>query len=196
MDSRIRHWMLIGAGTLALFAVVFLGFGRGQSTRASGSGAARVERGEYLVAVAGCNDCHTPWVMGPEGPRNDMTRMLSGHPAELRMPEPPLLADGPWSWTGSASFTAFAGPWGISYAANLTPDEETGIGLWSEEMFVGAMRNGRHWNGSRPILPPMPWENVAKLTDEDLLSVFAYLKSVPPVRNDVPQPIIAPISAH
>ncbi|HSD27027.1 MAG TPA: hypothetical protein VLL75_06955 [Vicinamibacteria bacterium] len=88
--------------------------------------------------------------------------------------------------------TAWAGPWGVSYAANLTPDENTGIGSWSEDTFVGALRTGRHMGVSRPILPPMPWEAFRNLTDEDLRSIYAYLKTVPPVRNRVPEPLPPP----
>lgn len=81
------------------------------------------------------------------------------------------------------------GTLGISYAANLTPDQNTGIGIWTEEMFVKAMRTGRHMGYGRPILPPMPWQAVAALNDEDLKSVFAYLRTLNPVHNQVPLPV-------
>jgi hypothetical protein len=116
-----------------------------------------------------------------------MTRMLSGHPADLVMPAPPALGDGPWSWAGAGTMTAFAGPWGVSYAPNLTP-HETGLGVCSEEMFVAAMRSGKHFGQGRPILPPMPFFNLASLTDDDLQAVFAYLRSIPPIENAVPDP--------
>lgn len=119
-----------------------------------------------------------------------MDLMLSGHPAELELPPPPA-AVGPWIWHGSATNTAFAGPWGISYTANLTSDELTGIGAWTEDIFIGAIRTGRHWGQSRPILPPMPWQVYGQMTDEDLGAIFAYLKSVPPIRNQVPEPVLA-----
>src|SRR5688572_5524004 len=90
--------------------------------------AASVERGAYLVRAMGCNDCHTPWKMGPRGPEPDMTRALTGHPADVVMPPPPSLPPGPWIWMGAATNTAFAGPWGVSFTANLTPDPETGLG--------------------------------------------------------------------
>ena len=81
--------------------------------------------------------------MGAKGPEPDMTRMLSGSPETSKLPPPPAPA-GPWIWSGTADNTAFAGPWGISYAANLTPDKNTGLGIWTEEMFVKAMRTGKH----------------------------------------------------
>ena len=150
---------------------------------------ARIERGAYLVRTMGCNDCHTPWKMGPRGPEPDMTRALTGHPQDLVMPPPPALPPGPWTWMGAVTNTAFAGPWGVSFTANLTPDPETGLGKWTEEMFVQTLRTGRHEGKGRQILPPMPWSMIGKLTDEDLKSLFAYLQSLPPVRNRVPQPI-------
>jgi hypothetical protein len=90
--------------------------------------------------------------------------------------------------------TAFAGPWGVSFTANLTPDPETGLGKWTEETFVETIRTGRHEGRGRPILPPMPWENFKEATDEDLHAIFAYLKTLPPIRNRVPQPIDPPES--
>jgi hypothetical protein len=146
-----------------------------------------VARGKYLVTLAACSDCHTPLKLGANGPEPDMARYLSGHPATPTLPPPPELPEGPWNWTGAATLTAFAGPWGISYAANLTP-HESGIKPWTEEQFVAAMRTGEHLGKGRPILPPMPWHYYGQMTDHDLRAVFAYLKSVPPVDNLVPSP--------
>ena len=149
---------------------------------------ARVERGAYLVGMMGCNDCHTPWKLGPQGPEPDMTRALSGHPQEMVMPPPPP-ASGPWIWHGGATNTAFAGPWGVSFTANLTPDKDTGLGAWTEEMFIATMRTARHQGKGRPILPPMPVKMIGKANDEDLKSIFAYLQSLAPVKNKVPAPV-------
>lgn len=91
--------------------------------------------------------------------------------------------------------TAFVGPWGISYASNLTPDRETGIGAWSEKDFMLAMRKGKHLGVGRPILPPMPWQSVGSLSDPDLRALFAYLKSQPPVKNKVPE-YVAPVASN
>lgn len=151
----------------------------------------KIRRGEYLVNLGGCNHCHTPWVMGPHGPQPDPSRRLSGHPESVKMTPTPKL-EGPWVWAGAGTNTAFSGPWGVSYAANLTPDRLTGIGIWDEKMFVKTIRSGRHWGVGRPILPPMPWEQVAGLTDDDLSAVYAYLRTLKPVRNQVPDAIVAP----
>jgi mono/diheme cytochrome c family protein len=159
---------------------------------AKAAAAARVERGAYLVNLGGCNHCHTPWKMGPKGPEPDMSRALSGHPQSVVMTPAPKLGNGPWVWAAAGTNTAFSGPWGISYAANLTPDRITGIGIWNEEVFMKTLRTGRHWGVSRPILPPMPWEQIGKLTDDDLRAVYAYLRTIKPIHNDVPDAVVAP----
>ncbi|HZP47053.1 MAG TPA: hypothetical protein VFB07_00865 [Vicinamibacterales bacterium] len=148
------------------------------------------ERGRYLVAVFGCGDCHTPLKLGKNGPEPDLTRFLSGHPEQMGA-LPAAKLPGPWMWAGAATNTAFTGPWGISYAANLTPDRNTGLGIWTEEMFVKAIRSGRHMGTSREILPPMPWPAIRNASDEDLKSMFAYLRSIAPVANHVPDAQVA-----
>ena len=152
----------------------------------------RVTRGAYIVNTAGCHDCHTPWKMGDKGPEPDMTLALSGHPESMKLPPPPKLGNGPWVWAASGTNTAFAGPWGVSYTANLTPDTLTGIGIWTDDIFIKTIRTGKHWGVSRPILPPMPWTVYRNLTDEDLRSVFAYLRTVKPIKNQVPEPLPPP----
>jgi cytochrome c553 len=148
-----------------------------------------VERGKYLVTAMGCNDCHTPWKLGEKGPEPDMTRMLSGHPEGMKLPPSPALPPGPWGITAALTMTAWSGPWGTSHTTNLTPDPETGLGALSEENFVQAIRTGKHLGAGRDILPPMPWPMYRNLSDEDLKAIFAYLKSIPPIKNKVPDPV-------
>jgi len=156
------------------------------------AGAVSAERGAYLVNTMGCHDCHTPFEMGPNGPEPNMTLALSGHPETVTMgPVPALDPASGWAWGGAGTNTAFFGPWGVSYSANITSDENTGLGIWTEDMFVTAIREGKHMGTSRPILPPMPWPVFRNLTDDDLKSVFAYLKTVPAIANHVPEPVIA-----
>jgi mono/diheme cytochrome c family protein len=155
------------------------------------STAATVARGKYLVTIAVCNDCHTPFKMGDNGPEPDMSRMLSGHPADMTLPPPPQ-ASGPWIVSGAATFTAWSGPWGISYTANLTPDKETGLGTWTAQQFIDTIRNGRVQGHGRQLLPPMPWAWYRNMTDSDLRAVFAYLQTIPAVKNKVPDPVLAP----
>ena len=120
-----------------------------------------------------------------------MALMLSGHPAGLKLPPPPQ-STGAWAWHGNATNTAFAGPWGISYARNLTSDEETGIGSWTEQVFVRAIKTGKHLGVGRPIMPPMPWPAYSQMTEDDLKAIFAYLKTVPAKQNRAPESVVAP----
>jgi mono/diheme cytochrome c family protein len=191
MNRRmLTGWLM--AGALVLLPGAMGWKSSGAQPEAAGQAKTPVERGQYLVTAMGCNDCHTPWQMGPKGPEPDMTRMLSGHPADMKMPPPPKLPEGPWLWLAAATNTAFAGPWGVSFSANLTPDPETGLGKWTPEIFIATLRSGRHEGKGRPILPPMPYFAVNKLNDEDLRAVFAYLQSLKPIRNRVPDPVDPP----
>jgi len=149
----------------------------------------QVERGRYLVTFGGCNDCHTPWKMGENGPEPDMTRMLSGHPQQVEVPAAPDLVPGQWDTTVFSTFTAWTGPWGRSYTRNLTPDKETGLGEWTEAEFIATLRTGKERGIGRDLQPPMPWFNYGQATDEDLKAIWAYLQSIPAVSNRVPDNI-------
>lgn len=198
-DRKVRE--IVGLGSLAALLVLAA---TGCGTPGTSADVARarpgdelvraelVERGEYLVTVGGCNDCHTPWIVGPNGPEPDMSRMLSGHPEDLPVgPQMPIPAEaGLWAW--APHNTAWVTDAGIAYAFNLTPDENTGIGIWTEETFIQTLRTGKHWGVAREILPPMPWFNYGKMTDEDLKAVWAYLRSIPPVQNRVPEAVVTP----
>jgi len=146
-----------------------------------------VKRGEYLVTIMGCNDCHSP---KGQGGKLIPELMLSGYPSDrpLLKVESGALKKGWVLLTGD--LTSAAGPWGVSFAANLTSDP-TGIGSWTEENFKRAMKEGKYKGmpGGRTLLPPMPWVNYAVIEDEDVAAIFAYLKSTSPVRNIVPAPI-------
>lgn len=149
-----------------------------------------VKRGEYLVTIMGCNDCHSPKQMGPNGPEIIPELLLSGYPSD----RPVVKFDDPRLKEGFGMFypdlTAAAGPWGVSFAANLTPDQ-SGIGTWTEEQFKKALMQGKFKgiDGARTLLPPMPWFNFTQIKNEDVSAIFAYLKSIKPVVNVVPQPI-------
>lgn len=145
-----------------------------------------VARGRYLVVAKGCGDCHTPMKMGAQGPEYDKTRTLAGFDARGVVPPMP-----PVDGAGEVYVLepAFAGAWGMSFSANLTPDQETGIGSWTEQQFLDTLRNGRHQGRGRQLLPPMPWPVFGQMTDADLKAVFAYLRTVPAVKNKVPDPL-------
>ena len=182
------------ASLLLLFGLTFAATAPVRAGQTAPRAAARPElvtRGEYLVRTGLCHDCHTPHKVGPKGPEPDLTRALSGHPSDMVITEPPVLKE-PWMLAAIGTMTAWGGPWGVSFTANLTPDKETGLGNWTVEMFFRALRTGRHEGHGRPILPPMPYQYIGALSDEDLRSVFAYLQSIPAVRNRVPKPVDPP----
>jgi hypothetical protein len=171
----------------ALIAGAVLGVTDVAAAQGAKPASPQVERGRYLVGIMACSDCHTPMKMGPNGPEPDRARYLSGHPATFKMPKPPALGAGPWLWAGAATNTAFAGPWGITYTINLTSDEATGIGAWTEANFVKALKAGKHLGIGRPIQPPMPWPQYSSASEDDLKAIFAYLKTVPPIKNLAPE---------
>jgi hypothetical protein len=147
----------------------------------------KIKRGEYLVTIGGCDDCHSPKIMGAKGPEIDMEHRLSGYPANRPFPAFDSAVVKKGMVLFNEDLTAAAGPWGVSFAANLTSDA-TGAGSWPEENFIRAIRKGKFkgLENSRELLPPMPWYNFAVLTDEDLTSIFAFLQSTKPIENVVP----------
>lgn len=148
-----------------------------------------VQYGKYLVTITGCNDCHTPKKMGPKGPELIEELLLSGFQGKNAIPEFDKERTQKGFAQMSPDMTAAAGPWGVSFAANITPDE-TGIGSWTFEQFKTAITQGKYkgQDNGRPLLPPMPWFNYTEMKDEDLRAIFAYLKSIKPVENVVPAP--------
>lgn len=192
--KTIQHTALATAATALVAAIAALAAAPsmaadGPAAKASPTSKNAVERGRYLVATTGCHDCHTPFKMGPEGPEPDLSRALSGHPEQLVMPPAPKLPEGPWMIVSAATNTAHAGPWGVSFTANLTPDRETGTGEWTQRDFVQTFRTGRHLGRGREILPPMPIPVYNNMTDADLGAIYAYLRTVPAIRNRVPEPL-------
>jgi hypothetical protein len=181
MNTFIQNRSLMLTAALTLASILTIGCTKSETAAREES----IERGKYLVTVMDCNGCHTPFVNGEA----DMTRMLSGHPWELKITKAPAPPGGPWVISVTHTNTAWAGPWGVTFTPNLTPDENTGMGIWTEQMFIDAIRKGRHMGVSREILPPMPWRMQAKLTDEDLKAIYAYLRTIPAISNRVPEPI-------
>jgi mono/diheme cytochrome c family protein len=190
--TATRTPFFVTALVVNVVTVAAIAAGCGEAADAKGAAEApSAQRGEYLVTAAGCNDCHTPLKMGPNGPERDYSRRLSGHPADLVMPEPPPTTEA-WNVNVGATMTAWHGPWGTTYTANLTPDDETGLGTWDQQTFIDTIRNGRHMGKGRPIMPPMPIDMIRTYTDEDLASIYLYLQSIPAVNNPVPENVLAP----
>jgi uncharacterized membrane protein len=185
MNSKVIQIYCTAAALAALATTVLTASPRAAAADQSSA----VARGQYLVNTSGCHDCHTPFKLGPNGAEPDMTRSLSGHPESLKMPAAPALPPGPWLVTIAATNTAFAGPWGVSFTANLTPDADTGLGQWTLKDFMSTIRTGRHMGRGRPVLPPMPIPVYNNFTDADLEAVYAYLRTITPIKNRVPEPL-------
>lgn len=183
-----RTWAnLIFMSTIACLILIISGCGSKSQNQAE-----MVKRGEYLVNLGSCNFCHTPKTWLKSGMEIDTTRLLSGHPEGTfdSVYTSESMNDSGIIFDANFNLTQWSGPWGVSFAANLTPDEETGIGMWDENSFIQTMRTGKHMGTGRKIQLPMPWDNLSKLTDDDLKAIFAYLKSIKPIKNRVPEPII------
>lgn len=128
------------------------------------AGDAQLARGKYLVGLAGCTDCHTPgYFLG----KPDPARFLAGSDVGFRVP----------------GVGTVVGP-------NLTPDKETGIGSWTTDQIIRAIRGGVRPD-NRVLSPVMPWSHYANLSSTDVSAIVAYLKTLPPVRNKVPGPFAA-----
>ncbi len=193
----MKRTALIGCIILGLLGI-FLNGSFAADKKAADSQRALIERGLYMVTAGGCNDCHSPKKMTPRGPVPDEARLLSGHPADEKLPPVPPNLFGPDKWGAitNNNLTGWVGPWGISYASNLSPDPETGTGVWNEELFIRIIRSGKFMGSGRDILPPMPWYEFARLSDADLKAIFAYLKNLKPVKNQVPAAFLAPPPQH
>jgi len=156
---------------------------------------AQIKRGMQLVNEGRCNDCHTPTIESSEGPVPDESRKLSGHTSDSEVLSLPSVDHNSKEWfdfVETLDSTVWVGEWGVTFSANLTPDPATGIGKWNENIFVEIMKSGQHVNLKRGIKPPMPWQDYAKLSDEDLISIFAYLSTLKPISNAVPKPVPLP----
>ncbi len=182
--------------TASIFSIALITFGgcthekaESEETPKEMSQAEKVERGRYLVSTIGCNDCHTPKVFVDGAMKFNEELLLSGHPQDEALPEIDETEVTPGKWyLASSGLTAWVGPWGVSYAANLTPDNATGSGMWTEELFLKMLRTGKFMglDAGRNIMPPMPWEVYGQMTDDDLKSIFAYIQTIKPISNNVP----------
>ena len=155
----MRKTAIAGCAIIAIFSLLLV---QGASFAAQQKGKsgkkAMIERGQYLVTAAGCNDCHTPKRMTPNGPVPDGARLLSGQPADEKLAEVPPNIFGPDKWGAITNnhLTGWAGPWGTSYAPNLSPDPETGIGAWNEELLIRILRTGKFMASGVTFCLPCP----------------------------------------
>lgn len=175
MDRQLRSHRYMNYVSVAAAVAAMLAVSAPASAQQGNNPA--VERGRYLVRITGCHDCHSPKVQGMT-PNLDLA--LSGRPASTQLP-----TETKTEVHASADLTAWTGPWGYSVASNLTPDPTTGIGTrYNEASFLATMRSGKKPNGT-PIMPPMPSEVYQNMTDDDLKAIFAYLRTIKPIRNPV-----------
>ncbi len=149
---------------LVAIAVILLAIAASAALPAGGTGPSQevVERGRYLTSIMDCSGCHTP---GALGGKPDSTRPLGGSDIGFKIPS-----------------------LGIFYPPNLTPDRESGLGTWTTEQIVKAVRTGVRPDG-RMLAPVMPYHNYAILTDDDARALAIYLRTLKPVRNKVPGPV-------
>jgi mono/diheme cytochrome c family protein len=175
MDRQLRAHRYMDYVSAAAVVAAMLSVSSPASAQQANNAA--VERGRYLVTITGCHDCHSPKV---KGMTPDLGRALSGRPATTQLP-----SETKTEVHASPDLTAWTGPWGYSIAANLTPDAATGLGTrYTEATFIATMRTGKKPNGT-PVMPPMPSDVYQNMTDEDLKAIFAYLKTIKPIRNAV-----------
>jgi mono/diheme cytochrome c family protein len=175
MDRQLRAHRYMNYVSAAAVVAAMLSVSSPASAQQANNAA--VERGRYLVTITGCHDCHSPKV---KGMTPDLGRALSGRPATTQLP-----SETKTEVHASPDLTAWTGPWGYSIAANLTPDAATGLGTrYTEATFIATMRTGKKPNGT-PVMPPMPSDVYQNMTDEDLKAIFAYLKTIKPIRNAV-----------
>lgn len=181
---------LVAAGTVTFVTACTSTSANDESTKKPLTNAQLIKRGEYLVSAVGCDDCHSPKIMGPGEPQIIPELRFSGYPSArpLQKADSNVVKSG-WGLVGS-DLTAWVGPWGMSFAANISSDA-TGIGNWTEAQFFKAIREGKYkgLDNSRPMLPPMPWFVYKNFSDEDIKAIFAFLKSTKPVENVVPAPV-------
>ncbi len=160
-----------------------------RSTASNGGFESTEKWGEHLVLTSACHDCHSPKLMTEKGIDIDFSKALSGHPQGTAAPKVDRNEMESKGLVVTQTLTAWIGPWGVSYAANLTPDS-TGIGNWKEGDFITAIRKGKSKGieTNRDLLPPMPWQMYSNMSDDELKAIFAYLKSIKPIQNVVPEP--------
>ncbi|HEX7692185.1 MAG TPA: c-type cytochrome [Sediminibacterium sp.] len=189
MYKKIFTLSVIAIAGAVVFVACSNAPGRSKAITPVLDSAALVARGEYLVNTTGCDDCHSPKKMGPNGPELISGLRFSGFQHGNTLPKVNVDEIKKGFTMFAPDFTATVGMWGVSYAANITSDA-TGIGNWTEENFLRAIRHGKlkGIENSRPLLPPMPWTVYRNMTDTDLRAIFAYLKTTQPVENVVPGP--------
>lgn len=170
-----RNFMLACA-SMAMLALLT---GCNQAAPGVAAGDNSAARGAQLVAIGGCDDCHTPKL--PNG-SPDMSLRMSGVPEGQAMP--PTVPPGADLVDANG---AFRGAWGLSLSRNLTPDPVNGIGNWTQAQFLETLRTGKDPSG-HVLQPPMPWQSLGSAPDADLIAIYNFLMTVKPNSNKVAGP--------
>ncbi len=189
----MKKKILIPGAALAIYIVTVLSCTQSESEPMKLSATDTISKdsliryGGYLVTISGCNDCHSPKKLGPNGMELDQDRLLSGFQESTPIPEFPVAEIGKGYVVVNNDMTCAMGPWGTTFSANITSDP-TGIGSWTYTRFETALKHGKYrgLENTRPLMPPMPTQNLSILKDRDIEAIFAYLKSTKPVSNVVP----------
>ena len=148
-----------------------------------------VERGKRLVELGGCSQCHTPKIRTTLGYKPDKDLFLSGYPSDEPLPDLPyaeIIAGEAENKFYTTDATIWVGRWGVSFAPNLTPDPETGIGNLTEEGFIEIFRGNKHFAEGAEVVSPMPVNVYSQLNFFELRSIFIYLQTIEPISNEVP----------
>lgn len=172
-----------------IFSSIFL-VSCDQVKRSTGYSPQQIDVGKTLVLEGRCNFCHTPY---SDAIDEQVENMLSGHPSGSEIPDIPDVPVGSQEWmefVANLDSTVWIDGDTVVFSANITPDKKTGIGSWSEETFITTIRTGKHPGWKRDLKKPMPWLDYAKLSNNQLISIYAYLMSIKPVNNRVPDPIM------
>ena len=151
--------------------------------------AEQVREGETLVLEGSCNFCHTPELTEDD---KYFGKILFGYPSDKKLPELPNVPFGSQQWmefVSNLDSTVWIAGNMVVFSANITPDIETGIGSWSKDDFINTIRTGMHPGWKKKVNKPMPWLDYAKLSNDELTSIYSYLMTQQPVHNKVPEPV-------
>lgn len=185
----MREKTLMSCSLFLSIFIIFFTVSCGNNTNNPQYSKQQIQKGETLVMEGKCNFCHTPEVAPDD---DDNGKILYGHPAQDKIPDIPRVPAGSQQWmefVDNLDSTVWIAGNKVVFSANITPDKETGIGNWSEDDFINTIRTGKHPGWKRELNKPMPWLDYAKLSNEQLINIFAYLMSQQPVKNKVPEPI-------
>jgi mono/diheme cytochrome c family protein len=195
----VKHWLAISTfvlGITLIFVSILLVPISAQDTMPELTEEELLARGEYLINITGCISCHTP--PKPEYNVADLSELTPEQLQSMSLRALETLDVENRELAGGRVFPL--GPAGVIFSRNLTPDDETGLGTWTDEEIEIAIRIGVSKDGTR-LHPLMPYRNFYSLSRQDMAAIIAYLRQLPAVNNpeppnqlagDVPAPELVP----